>query len=78
MSDVLTPRQTEQGWVDEMTPDVLSSLGIVEGAKILLTSRQGGLSPETPPPLSPELKEISQYLLKQNQKIYEALKQVGD
>ena len=78
MSAVLTPRQTEQGWVVEMTPEMISSLGVAEGSKILLTSRDSGISAEILPPLSPKMKEIAQYLLKKNHDLYEELKRLGD
>lgn len=78
MSDVLTPQQTEQGWIVEMTPEMIRALRVAEGSKILLTTHEGGISAEILPPLSPKLKEVSQYLLKKNHELYEELKRLGD
>lgn len=78
MSAILTPQQTEQGWIVEMTPEMIDSLGVAAGSKILLTSREGGISAEILPPLSPKMKKIAQYLLKKNHELYEELKRLGD
>lgn len=78
MSAVLTPQPVEQGWIVEMTPDMICSLGVAEGSRILLTSREGGISAEILPPLTPKMKEIAQYLLKKNHELYEELKRLGD
>ncbi len=78
MSTVLTPQAVEQGWIIEMTPDMVCSLGVAEGSRILLTSREGNISAEILPPLTPKMKEISQYLLKKNHALYEELKRLGD
>ena len=78
MSAVLTPQPVEQGWIVEMTPDMSCSLGVAEGSRIFLTSREGGISAEILPPLTPKMKEIAQYLLKKNHELYEELKRLGD
>lgn len=78
MSTVITPQAVAQGWIVEMTPDMICSLGVAEGSRILLTSREGSINAEILPPLTPKMKEISQYLLKKNHELYEALKRLGD
>ena len=78
MSAVLTPRQTEQGWVIEMTPEMISSLGVAEGSKILLTSREGGISAELLPPLSSELASLADQIFEENRGFYEEMKRLGD
>ena len=78
MSAVLTPRQTEQGWVVEMTPEMISSLGVAEGSKILLTSRESGISAEILPPLAPDLQEFVRGFCEKNKDAFEELKRLGD
>lgn len=69
MSAILTPRQTEQGWIVAMMPEMIDSLGITEGAKILLTARDGGISAEVLPPLTPDLQEFIQGFCEKTEKL---------
>ena len=78
MSAVLTPKATEQGWVIDMPQEMAKSIGVEEGSTILLFSHEGGVRTEILPPLSPELKEISDYVLKKNRVLYDELKRLGD
>lgn len=78
MSAVLTPQRTKHGWVLEMTPEMIIAMGMAEGSKILLTSREGGINAEILPPLSPKMKKIAQHLLKKNQELYKELERLGD
>lgn len=78
MSAILTPRQTEQGWVLEMTPEMIDSLGVAEGSKILLTSCEGGISAEILPPLAPDLQEFIKGFCEKNREAFEELKRLGD
>lgn len=78
MSSVLTPKSTEQGWVIDMPQEMAKSIGVEEGSTLLLFSHEGGIRTEVLPPLSPELKKISDYLLKKNRVVYDELKRLGD
>ena len=73
MSAVLTPKATEQGWVIDMPPEMAESIGVAVGSMILLSGHEGGIRTEILPPLSSELKEISEYLLKKNAHLQDQL-----
>jgi hypothetical protein len=78
MSAVLTPRQTEQGWVVEMTPEMISSLGVAAGSRILLTMCDGSVGVEILPPLAPDLQEFIRGFCEKNKEAFEELKRLGD
>lgn len=78
MSAVLTPQRTEQGWVIEMTPEMISALGVAEGSKILLSTQDGTITAEILPPLAPDLQEFIQGFCEKNKQAFEELKRLGD
>ena len=78
MSAVLTPRQTAQGWVVDLPSEMAQAIGVVEGSMIILYAHEGGVRTEILPPVSAEIKNVSQYLLHKNRALYEEMKKVGD
>ncbi len=78
MSAILTPRQTEQGWVIDLPSEMARSIGIAEGSMVILYAHEGGIRTEILPPVAQEIKDISQYLLKKNHALYEELKKIDD
>ncbi len=78
MSSVLIPKKTEQGWIIEMPPEMANAVGVAEGSYVVLYVREGSLETEILPPLSPEMKDIAQYVIEKNQGLFEELKRLGD
>lgn len=78
MSAVLTPRQTEQGWIVEMTLEMIHSLGVAEGSRILLSAHDGNINAEILPPLAPDLQEFVRGFCEKNKDAFEELKRLGD
>lgn len=78
MSSVLIPKKTEQGWIIEMPPEMANAVGVAEGSYVVMYVREGSLETEILPPLSPEMKDIAQYVIEKNQGLFEELKRLGD
>lgn len=78
MSAVLTPRQTEQGWVVDLSPEMAQSIGVAEGSKILLTACEGRVGAEILPPLAPDLQAFMRGFCEKNKEAFEELKRLGD
>ncbi|MBS1811757.1 MAG: hypothetical protein JST84_26585 [Acidobacteria bacterium] len=78
MSAILMPRQTEQGWVVDLPPEMAQAIGVAEGSMVILYAHEGSVRTEILPPVSAEIKNISQYLLQKNRALYEEMKKVGD
>jgi hypothetical protein len=55
MSDVLSPEKTGRGWVMDIPPEMAKALGVEEDSVIVLYPREGGMSYEILPPLSPDM-----------------------
>lgn len=89
MPEVLEIEQTEveqkenqeqkiASWLAEIPSNVVKELGLAEGSRIALTIKNGEVSGDVLPPMSPELKVVSQRILEKRRKVYEELKRLGD
>ncbi len=65
-------------WLAEIPSNIIEELELAEGSRIAITIKDGEVSGDVLPPLSPELKEISKRILEKNRKVYEELKRLGD
>ena len=65
-------------WLVEIPTNVIQELGLEEGSRIALTIKDGEISGDVLPPLSPELKVISQKILEKRRAVYKELKRLGD
>jgi hypothetical protein len=55
MSAVLTPKQTERGWVIDIPDEMAHALGVAKGAIALLYADDGIIKAEILPPPTPDL-----------------------
>lgn len=55
MSDVLSPKKMERGWIMDIPPEMAKALGVDEGSVIVLYPRKGDMSYEILPPLAPDM-----------------------
>lgn len=78
MSSVLIPKKTEQGWVIEMPPEMARAVGVAEGSLVVLHVHEGSIETEILPPLSLEMKDVAQYVIRKNKELFEELKKLGD
>lgn len=89
MPEVLEIEQTEiekeenqeskiASWLVEIPSNVIAELGLADGSKVALTIKNGEISGDILPPLSDELENIANEILKKRRKLYEELKRAGD
>jgi hypothetical protein len=78
MSSVLIPKKTEQGWISKMPPEMALAVGVAEGSFVVMYVRGGEIETEILPPLTPEMKDIAQYVIEKNKELFEELKRPGD
>lgn len=78
MSDVLTLRQTQQGWIFKMPTEMAKVVGAAEGSLVVLYAKPEGISTEILPPASPELKERIQRTCEKYKDDFEEMKRFGD
>jgi hypothetical protein len=65
-------------WLVEIPINVIQELGLDEGSRVALTIKDGEISGDVLPPLSPESKVISQKILEKRRAVYKELKRLGD
>jgi len=65
-------------WLVEIPTNVIQELGLDEGSRVALTIKDGEISGDVLPPLSPELKVVSQKILEKRRAVYKELKRLGD
>ena len=65
-------------WLVEIPSNIIEELDLAKGSKIALTVKNGEVSGDVLPPLSPKLKAISKRILEKRRKVYEELKRFGD
>ncbi len=78
MSQIITPRKTDAGWVLEIPPDMASALGVASGSVALLYARDGVLETEILPPPSAAVKTEFDRLINKYDNTLEELKRIGD
>lgn len=78
MSAVLSPRQTNRGWLVEMPKEMAEAVGVAEGSVLALYAKPGEVTAEVLPPLAPELEAISDEIFEENKEFFEELKRLGD
>jgi hypothetical protein len=78
MSEILTPRKTEQGWIINMPPEMAKVTGMAEGSLVVLYAKEGGLSVEVLPPPSAELEQEIREIYEEYKETFEELKRLGD
>lgn len=65
-------------WVLELPAEICRKEGFAEGTLVSLIIKDSGIQASFIKPPSKKLQEISKRLLKENHKLYEELKRVGD
>ena len=65
-------------WILELPAEICRKEGFAEGTLVSLTIKNSGIQASFIKPPSKKLQEISKRLLKENHKLYEELKRIGD
>jgi len=78
MSDVLSPQKTGRGWIIEIPPEMAAAMGVEEGSVIVLYPREGSMSYEILPPISPEMKASVLETCEQFKEAFAEMKRLGD
>ena len=65
-------------WILELPAEICQKEGFAEGTLVSLTIKNSGIQASFIRPPSKKIQEISKRLLKENHKLYEELKQLGD
>jgi len=78
MSNILTPKKTDRGWVVEMPLGMTQALGVSEGSLAVLHSKQGGMEVEILPPASKEIRDAARRILDKHKDEFEEMKRFGD
>jgi hypothetical protein len=77
MSGLLTPQQTEDGWVVEMPAEMARTLGVAEGSLAVLHVEAGKIEVEVLTP-SPEMEQAARRLHDKYRDAFAELKRLGD
>jgi hypothetical protein len=78
MSDVLSPEKTGRGWVMDIPPEMAKALGVEEDSVIVLYPREGGMSYEILPPLSPDMQASVLQTCEEFKEAFEEMQRLGD
>ena len=78
MSDVLSPEKTGRGWIVDIPPEMATALGVAEGSVIVLYPREGGMSYEILPPLSPDMRASVLETCEQFKEAFGEMRRLGD
>ena len=65
-------------WLVEIPANVIEVLGLAKGSRVALTIKNSEVSGTVLPPMSDEMKKISQQIFEENREVYEELKRLGD
>ena len=65
-------------WILELPSEICEKEGFAEGTLVSLTIKNSGIQANFIKPPTKKLQEISKRLLKENHKLYEELKRIGD
>ncbi len=77
-NEIKTVSIEKDTWILELPVEICEKEGFAEGTLISLTIKNSGIQASFIRPPSKKLQEISKRLLKQNRKLYEELKRIGD
>lgn len=77
MGDLLTPQQTEGGWVMEIPEEISRALGVAEGSLAVLHIEAGKIEVEVLTP-SPEIELAASRLHEKYKDAFTELKRLGD
>lgn len=89
MSEVLEVTQTKakdnqtiqpkwDSWVADVPKEIIEAQGLADDAMVVLTIKNGKVEAEILSPLSDELEDIAENILKKRKKLFEELKRLGD
>jgi bifunctional DNA-binding transcriptional regulator/antitoxin component of YhaV-PrlF toxin-antitoxin module len=78
MSDVLSPQKTGRGWIMEIPAEMAKALGVEEGSVIVLYPREGGMSYEILPPLSPNMQASVLQICEEFKEAFAEMRRLGD
>jgi hypothetical protein len=78
MSDVLSPEKTGRGWIMDIPPEMAKALGVAEGSVIVLYPREGSMSYEILPPLSPDMQASVLQTCEEFKEAFAEMKRLGD
>ena len=73
-----TVKVEKDTWILEVPAEICQKEGFAEGTLVSLTIKNSGIQASFIKPPSKKLQEISKRLLKENHKLYEELKRIGD
>lgn len=77
MGDLLTPQQTEDGWVMEIPEEMSHALGVAKGSLAVLHIEAGKIEVEVLTP-SPEMELAANRLHEKYKDAFAELKRLGD
>lgn len=77
-NEIKTVSIEKDTWILELPVEICEKEGFAEGTLVSLTIKNSGIQASFIRPPSKKLQEISKRLLKQNRKLYEELKRIGD
>jgi hypothetical protein len=78
MSELLTPRKSDHGWIVEMTPEMAREAGAAEGSFLILYLREEQIAAEILPPADEETKRGVGESLNKFGEAFAELKRLGD
>ncbi len=78
MSGVLSPEKTGRGWIMDIPPEMANALGVEEGSVIVLYPREGSMSYEILPPLSPDMQASVLQTCEEFKEAFAEMKRLGD
>ncbi len=77
-SELKTISIEKDTWILELPAEICQKEGFAGGTLVSLTIKNGGIQASFIRPPSKKMQEISKRLLKENHKLYEELKRIGD
>ncbi len=76
--EIKTVQPKWDSWTVEIPQPIIEAQDLEEGSLVTLTYRDGKIESEILSPLSGELKEVAEKILKKRRRLYEELKRIGD
>ena len=73
-----TANAEKDTWILELPAEICQKEGFAEGTLVSLTIKNSGIQTSFIKPPSQKIQEISKRLIKDNHKLYEELKLIGD
>lgn len=77
MSELLTPRKSDHGWIVEMTPEMARAAGVAEGSFLILYLREGQVAAEILPPAAEETERGARESINKFGEAFAGLKRLG-